>query len=127
MGALGVDGPARSPPADSGPGDDSAVSGAGPEARPAAGTAEPVAGPDGPDAPSAGNPWLEFALAKSVWPDDRAVALLLFNHLAEPQPVQRRSFALGSGARFDIGLRGETYWLREAWASITSSGTRCSA
>ena len=70
------------------------------------------------DAPSSGSPWLEFALAKSVWPEDRAVALLLFDHLAEPQSVQHRSFAPGSGTRFDLGLRGETYWLREAWTKV---------
>ena len=32
--------------------------------------------------------------------------------------MERRSFALGSGTRIDLGLRGDTYWLREAWAKV---------
>lgn len=70
------------------------------------------------NAPRAASPWLDYALTKSAWPDDRAVALLLFDHLTEPQAVQRRSFALNSGTRVDLGLRGETYWLREAWTKV---------
>ena len=70
------------------------------------------------NAPRIAPPWLEYALVKSAWPEDRMVALLLFDHLTEPLPAYQRSFAFTSGTRIDIGQRGEVYWLREAWAKL---------
>lgn len=72
------------------------------------------------NAPATRAPWLEYALHASVWPDDRIAALLLFDHLAGPQPIYRQSFA-ASGTRIEIGLRGDVYWLREAWAKVFSA------
>ena len=37
--------------------------------------------------PDTGQDWLEYALVASRWPEDRAVAQLLFDHLTEPQAV----------------------------------------
>lgn len=69
-------------------------------------------------APEAAPPWLEYALLKSRWPEDRAVALLLLDHLAEPQLAYQPSFAAATGTRIEIGLRGQEYELREAWEKI---------
>jgi hypothetical protein len=68
--------------------------------------------------PRSGPPWLEYALMKSSWPEDRAVALLLFDYLAELRPVHRRSFTFTSGTRIDTELRGDLYSLREAWTKL---------
>lgn len=70
------------------------------------------------NAPATAQPWPEYALHDSVWPDDRMAALLLFDHLAEPQPTYRPSFAAASGTRIEIVPRGEVYWLREAWTKV---------
>lgn len=67
-------------------------------------------------APKGCVPWLEYALMKSAWPDDRMIALLLFEHLTRPLTALRPSFARGS--RTEIALGGERYWLNEAWAKI---------
>jgi hypothetical protein len=70
------------------------------------------------NAPRTAPPWLEYALVKSVWPEDRTVALLLFDHLTEPLPTYQPSFVSAAGTSVDIGLRGEAYWLDEAWAKL---------
>lgn len=59
--------------------------------------------------------WLEYALVASRWPDDRPAALLLFDHLTEPQVQTVPSSERPGGLRFDIRLRGSRYWLDEAW------------
>jgi SIR2-like protein/uncharacterized protein DUF4020 len=61
---------------------------------------------------------LDLALAASRWPEDRASALLLFDFLTEPQALQRPSIALNGNPRFDIRLRGQGYWLSEAWKGV---------
>ena len=70
------------------------------------------------NAPRASVPWIEFALTKSAWPEERAVTLLLFDYLTEPQALLRRSFALPSGSRTEVQLRGDQYWLGEAWKKV---------
>jgi Domain of unknown function (DUF4020)/SIR2-like domain len=67
-------------------------------------------------APRVSAQWLEFALMKVSWPDERATALLLFDHLAEPRAVLRPSFT--RGGRIEIELRGDQFWLSEAWAKV---------
>jgi hypothetical protein len=55
------------------------------------------------DAPRSSAPWVEYALTKSVWPEERAVALLLFDYLTEPQALVQRSFAVTGGSRSTSG------------------------
>jgi hypothetical protein len=66
--------------------------------------------------------WLEFALVASRLPDDRDAALLLFDYLTEPHIVLKPAFGPGGGARFDVELRGDDYWLRESWAKLLQPG-----
>jgi Domain of unknown function (DUF4020)/SIR2-like domain len=68
--------------------------------------------------PRSAAPWIEYALTKSAWPEERAVALLLFDYLAEPRANLRPSFGLPSGSRVEIELRGDQYWLGQAWAEV---------
>ena len=72
------------------------------------------------NAPKSPVPWIEYALLKTAWPEERAVALLLFDYLTEPQALFGRSFALSSGTRIEIGLRGEQWSLGEAWKQVFS-------
>lgn len=70
------------------------------------------------NAPEGGSDWLEYALLASRWPQDRSVALLLFDYLTEPQ-VRAASFSgpLG-GPRFEVRLRGSHHNLRDAWQQV---------
>ncbi|MFN8629833.1 MAG: DUF4020 domain-containing protein [Chloroflexota bacterium] len=70
------------------------------------------------NAPDTGRDWLEYALVSSVLPADREACLLLFDHLTEPRLVSRPSLGLGAAPPFDIDLRGDDYWLRDAWAKV---------
>lgn len=70
------------------------------------------------DAPESREPWLEYALASSRWPEDRADALLLFETLTEPTLVFRPSLLAGRKADFDIKVRGDTHWLTESWGKV---------
>lgn len=63
-------------------------------------------------------PWLDYALVASRWPEHRATALLLFDHLTEPLATHEQSFGLGGDARFDVRLRGDNGWLRKAWQDL---------
>jgi len=60
---------------------------------------------------------LDLALAASRWPEDRASALLLFDFLTEPRVIHRPS-GINGNVRFDIQMRGQGYWLNEAWANV---------
>ena len=60
---------------------------------------------------------LDLALAASRWPEDRTGALLLFDFLTEPQVIHRAS-VVNANVRFDIRLRGQKYWLNEAWRDV---------
>jgi hypothetical protein len=64
-------------------------------------------------------------LANRRWPDDRDVALLLFEHLTQARVTLRPTFRLsGSGdaedsTEFQIdSLVGHDYWLRKAWSDF---------
>lgn len=70
------------------------------------------------NAPRSGVPWIEFALMKSAWPEERTVALLLFDYLTQPKALPRQSLAVPSGSRIEVELRGDQYWLGEAWAKV---------
>lgn len=67
-------------------------------------------------APENARDWLEYALTASRWPEDRDSALLLFDCLTEPRAELRPWF--GPGPHFDVRLRGDDYWLREAWEKL---------
>jgi hypothetical protein len=69
-------------------------------------------------APATAPPWLEYALLKSRWSEQRAEALLLLDHLAEPQLAHQPSFTAATGTRIEIRLRGQEYDLREVWEKI---------
>ncbi|OBF38154.1 hypothetical protein A5724_10520 [Mycobacterium sp. ACS1612] len=59
--------------------------------------------------------FVDFALEKSSAVDDKESALFLFEHLTEPE------LRLSPGyfnEVFEIGLRGDDYWLRQAWRSV---------
>ncbi|GAA3934278.1 hypothetical protein Aau02nite_25330 [Amorphoplanes auranticolor] len=57
---------------------------------------------------------LGHLLNKCTWPRDRDLALLLFDHLAEPVPVLRGGF----GAYLDPEPRGDRWSLAEAWKRV---------
>jgi len=59
--------------------------------------------------------WLDYALVASRWPEDRAAALLLFDHLTEPHVVPHPTFGLNGRTYFDVRLIGDAHWLRRAW------------
>lgn len=62
--------------------------------------------------------WLEYALMASRWPEDRTVALLLFDHLTELQTRMRPSYGQDGPPWFDIRLCGSLYELDEAWRDL---------
>jgi hypothetical protein len=62
-------------------------------------------------------PWVEYALMKAAWPQERAAALLLFDYLTEPRAQLHPSFAL-PGGRVEVELRGDRWSLGEAWANV---------
>jgi hypothetical protein len=70
------------------------------------------------NAPQAGHPWLDYALAACIWPADRSDAFLLFSFLTEPRAVLRPSYGLRASAGFDIKLRGQAHTLRQAFQTI---------
>ncbi|MGI5521836.1 SIR2 family protein [Micromonospora sp. CA-259024] len=70
------------------------------------------------DAPESRDRWLDFALVASRWPEDRATALLIFEHLTEPQAVFQRSFLPDRPPTFDLRVRGDSHWLPEAWQKV---------
>lgn len=70
------------------------------------------------NAPEMTSDWLEYVLVASRWPEDRVEALLLFDHLTEPQAILQPSFGLDEAPRFDVRLRGNSQWLQEAWANL---------
>ena len=70
------------------------------------------------NAPRSSVPWIEYALMESAWPGERALALLLFDFLTEPQAVIGQSFAMPSGARTDVELRGDQWSTGEAWSKV---------
>src|SRR5260370_22313034 len=47
----------------------------------------------------------QYALLKTAWPEERAVALRLFDYLTEPPALFVRTFALSSGTRIELGPR----------------------
>lgn len=61
---------------------------------------------------------LDYALCRSVLPADRAIALLLFDFLVEPQVALEPSYGGAATARFDVDWRGTGYWLSEAWRTV---------
>lgn len=64
-------------------------------------------------APPGSRHQLEYFLADARLPDERAAALLLFDHLTQPTgdlppPILER-------AKVDVDVAGHDHWLREAW------------
>ncbi len=70
------------------------------------------------NAPDVTAEWLDYALVESRWPEDRSEALLLFDYLTEPQALMGRSFVQPGAVRFEVQLRGSSYWLDEAWGKL---------
>jgi hypothetical protein len=65
---------------------------------------------------------MSVLLANSRWPDDRDVALSLFDHLTQPRVVLRPTFRTtpapgASETEFRIDrLVGDDHWLRQSWS-----------
>ncbi|MFI9561174.1 SIR2 family protein [Nonomuraea endophytica] len=70
------------------------------------------------NAPEGESDWLVYALSASRWPQDSSIALLLFDHLTEPQVTAASSFRRIGGPRFDVELRGSHHELRDAWQQL---------
>lgn len=70
------------------------------------------------NATAGGDAQLDRALVGSRWPQDRSAALVLFDHLTEPVPFLENAFASDSPPRLDLRIRGDEYWLREAWGAL---------
>jgi hypothetical protein len=59
-----------------------------------------------------------MVLARSDWPKETAISLLLFEHLTEPLVRYRRPFGPSDRPRVDLRLRGDAYWLNKAWDDV---------
>lgn len=70
------------------------------------------------NAPETTHDWLDYALVACRWPEDRALALILFDYLTEPVAVFEPSYGLGDESRLDIQLRGDDHWLRDTWGAL---------
>lgn len=70
------------------------------------------------EAPDTNDDWLSYALTASQLPEHRASAILLFDHLTEPQAVFKRPLMPGQSAYLDVFIRGDHHWLREAWLTV---------
>jgi hypothetical protein len=68
-------------------------------------------------APDSHGDLLDYLLDESSWPDDRATALLLFDHLTEPLPSLRRPIVPGA-AHVELRFRGSAHWLQQAWTNL---------
>ena len=69
-------------------------------------------------APREGRDWLEYALVACALPDEREIALVLFDYLTEPHAVTAPSLGFGGSARVEVTIRGDDHWLGEAWESL---------
>ncbi|MEU4532505.1 SIR2 family protein [Micromonospora ureilytica] len=63
--------------------------------------------------PAADRP-LERLLASSQWPEDRAIALLLFDHLTQPVPILKGGYR----TYLELRLRGGRAALSQAWKDV---------
>jgi hypothetical protein len=72
------------------------------------------------DEPVQHRDWLERIMSKLRWPRDRSAALMLFDHLVEPQIRPGRFLGLHGDASFDIWFRGTASYVPQAWADIFS-------
>lgn len=70
------------------------------------------------NAPEMPHDWLDYAMVACRWPEDRTIALLLFDHLTEPQSTFRPAFGVDDGPGFEVVLRGHPYWVQEAWQKL---------
>jgi hypothetical protein len=60
---------------------------------------------------------LDYALSDSRWPEDRELAILLFDHLTEPHAVADR-FHFGAAHHLRVGLQGSPHWLDQSWKQV---------
>lgn len=70
------------------------------------------------NAPESTGELLDFALTASRWPEDAAVALLLFDYLTEPRPGLRDAVGHGGSPRLELCFRGEPDLLDAAWQGV---------
>jgi len=70
--------------------------------------------------------WIDYALTKSTWPEDRQIALRMLDFLTEPRLQLRPSFGSDARPRFELRMRGDGRLLREAWQRVfTPNLTDC--
>lgn len=62
--------------------------------------------------------WLPYVLQKTVWHDDSAIALLLFEHLTTPLVDVGRSLSTQATAHLDVGFRCDKHDLDAAWSAV---------
>lgn len=66
--------------------------------------------------------YFDYALTHCVWPDDREIALLLFEYLTTPKVRLKPSFAelLGGSAQVTVDLQstGDEHWIRHGWENL---------
>jgi hypothetical protein len=68
------------------------------------------------DARNQPSQFFDFLLSSTLWTQDSDTALYLFTHLTEPQPYLMPG--LFDRTRLEVGVRGDDYWLREAWEDV---------
>ncbi|WP_198166764.1 DUF4020 domain-containing protein [Mycobacterium sherrisii] len=68
------------------------------------------------DARNQRSDFFDFLLSSASWTDDPDTALYLFTHLTEPQSYLMPGFL--DASRVEVGVRGDDYWLREAWKKV---------
>lgn len=68
------------------------------------------------DARNQPSDFFDYILSSTSWTDDPDTALYLFTHLTEPQSYL--TLGILTPSRMEVGLRGDDYWLREAWRNV---------
>jgi hypothetical protein len=69
---------------------------------------------------------LDYLLITCRWPEDRAAALLVLDHLMSPHLTAQPTFPIWTDpnevderhVRPDVSVRGKQYWLEDAWQTV---------
>lgn len=70
-----------------------------------------------------GSQFLEYILDHAVFPDDEAIALILFEHLTKPEVLLKKNIwkEVSEGVEdvnFELETEGGDYWLQTAWTKL---------
>jgi hypothetical protein len=72
------------------------------------------------DAQNQPSEFFDFLLSSTSWIQDPDTALYLFTHLTEPKLYLLPG--LFEATRLEVGVRGNDFWLREAWTNVFRPG-----